>query len=188
MPVEALEYIVGDELRYISIRFEIDPVYNREMTRIQDEITEIAEHIGAGDVDLGLFLDDEELRLVVIPMEQNLLLLRLLYPVAIALSAIIGLGLSVLLMLQNAKIAAIMRVLGTSKRKTRTTLSVEQMMICLFGLALGLILLTVIGWGFGFASSLVLAGIYFAGAAIGTIAGAVIITNKAPLELLQVKE
>ena len=188
MPVEALEYIVGDELRYTSMRFEIDPTYNREMTRIQDEIAEITEHIGAGEVELGLFLDDEELRLVVIPMEQNLSLLRLLYPVAIVLSAIIGLGLSVLLMLQNAKTAAIMRVLGTSKRKTRTTLSVEQMMICLFGLALGLILLTVIGWGFGFVSSLVLAGVYFAGATAGTVAGTVIITNKAPLELLQVKE
>ena len=60
--------------------------------------------------------------MVVIPMEQNLSLLKLLYPVAIVLSAIMGLGLLLLLMLQNAKVVAIMRVLGTSKNKSRTTL------------------------------------------------------------------
>jgi len=188
MPVEALESIVSDELRYISMRFEIDPMYNREITRIQDEIAEITDRADAGDVDLGLFLDDEVLRMVVIPMEQNLLLLRLLYPIAIVLSAIIGFGLSVLLMLQNAKVAAIMRVLGTSRTKARIMLCVEQIIVCLFGLGLGLSLLTVFGWGFGFASSLSLAGVYFTVAAAGTVVGAVVVTNKAPLELLQVKE
>jgi hypothetical protein len=188
MPVEALEHIVGDELRYISMNFEIDPVYNREITQIQENIAKIIERIGAGDVPLGLFLDDEELRMVVIPMEQNLSLLRLLYPVAIALSIIIGLGLSLLLMLQNAKVAAIKRVLGTSKIKARTTLCGEQMFICLFGLTVGLISLTALSWGFGLTSSLGLAGLYLAGAAAGMVAGAVVVTNRSPLELLQVRE
>jgi len=188
IPLEALEYIVGDELRYISMHFEINPMYNREIARIQEEITEVVEHIGAGDIDLGLFLDDEELRMVVVPMEQNLSLLRLLYPVAIALSAVIGLGISVLLMLQNAKVAAIMRVLGTSRKKARITLCVEQMVVCLLGLAFGLVLLTIFGWGFGIASSIGLAGLYFSGVTAGAIIGAIVVTNKAPLELLQVKE
>jgi hypothetical protein len=188
MPGEALEHIVGDELRYFSMRFEIDPVYNHEITRVQNEITEITEHISAGEVSLRLFLDDEELRMVVIPMEQNLSLLRLLYPVAIVLSIIIGLGLSMLLMLQYAKVAAIKRVLGTSRKKVRTTLCAEQMLICMIGLVLGLVIITILGWGFGFASSLGLAGLYLAGAVAGMIIGAVVITNRPPLELLQVKE
>jgi hypothetical protein len=163
-------------------------VYNREITQIQEKITEITERKGAGDVPLGLFLDDEELRMVVIPMEQNLSLLSLLYPVTIVLSVIIGLGLSLLLMLQNAKVAAIQRVLGTSKIKARTTLCGEQMFICLFGLAVGLVMLAILGWGFGFASSLGLAGLYLAGAVAGMVAGAVVVTDRPPLELLQVRE
>ena len=188
IPLAALQYIVGDELRYITYRFEIDPVFNREMSRIEEEIESIIQSRGAGEVPLRLILHDEQLRLVVAPMEQNLSLLRLLYPVAIALSAIIGLGLSMLLMLQNAKVAAIMRVLGMPRSNTSVTLCAEQMSVCLAGLVLGLVALTISGWGFGFSSSLLLAGIYFAGVLAGTICGAVLITNRPPLELLQVKE
>jgi hypothetical protein len=188
LPIDALEHIIGNELRYMSIRFNIDTALNREMDKVREEIEEIVDHISAGEVPLRLYLDDEELRLVVIPMEQNLSLLRLLYPVAIALSAIIGFGLSLLLMIQNAKVAAIMRVLGTTTTKSRATLCTEQIIICLIGLALGLAILAILGWGYGFISSLGLAGIYLTGAAIGTLAGAVVITNRPPLELLQVKE
>jgi len=188
MPIEALRHIVGDELRYIGVQFEIDPMYNREMERVRDELVDIVETSGAGEVPLRLLLDDEELRMVVIPMEQNLSLLRLLYPVAIVLSVTIGLGLSMLFMLQNAKIASIMRVLGTTKIKSRATLCSEQVAICLVGLALGLAILSVLGWGFGFTSSLLLAGVYLVGAVIGTASGAIIVTNRAPLELLQVRE
>jgi len=188
LPIEALEQIVGDELRLISIQFEIDPVHNREMALVREQLEEITEHMRAGEVALGLFLEDEELRLVVIPMEQNLSLLKLLYPVAIALSAIIGLGLSLLLMLQNARVAAIMRVLGTTKTKSRVTLCAEQVAVCVFGLILGLAALAALGWGYGLVSSLGLAGVYLAAAVAGMIVGAVVVTNKAPLELLQVKE
>jgi hypothetical protein len=188
VPIDALRHIVGNELRYMLISFEIDPVFNREMQRIKDELEEIVEHSRAGEVPLMLFLNDEELRMVVIPMEQNLSLLRLLYPVAITLSAIIGVCLSVLLMQQNAKAAAIMRVLGTTKTKSRTTLCLEQILVCIVGLVIGLAVLAVLDWGFGFASSLSLAGVYLAGAAVGTVVGAVVVTNKPPLELLQVKE
>jgi len=179
---------VGDELRYMSISFEIDPMYNREMLRIQEELQDILDSRNAGEVPLRLILRDEQLRMVVAPMEQHLSLLRLLYPVAIALSVVIGIGVSVLLMLQNAKIASIMRVLGTTKTKSRSTLCAEQVATCLLGLALGLVILSVLGWGFGFTSSLLLAGVYLAGAVIGTASGAVIVTNRAPLELLQVRE
>jgi hypothetical protein len=188
LPLAALESIVGDELRYMSISFEIDPMYNREMLRIQEELQDILDSRNAGEVPLRLILRDEHLRMVVAPMEQHLSLLRLLYPVAIALSVVIGIGVSVLLMLQNAKIASIMRVLGTTKTKSRSTLCAEQVATCLLGLALGLVILVPLGWGFGFASSLLLAGVYLASAAIGTASGAVVVTNRAPLELLQVRE
>jgi len=93
-----------------------------------------------------------------------------------------------LLIQQNAKVAAILRVLGTTKTKSRATLCTEQIIICLVGLTLGLTVLAILGWGYGFISSLGLAGVYLTGAATGTIAGAVVITNRPPLELLQVKE
>jgi len=81
-----------------------------------------------------------------------------------------------------------MRVLGTTITKARTTLCSEQLVVTLVGLAIGMTTLVLLGWGFGFASSLFLAAVYLTGTAIGTIIGAVVVTNRPPLNLLQVKE
>ena len=131
-------------------------------------------------------LDDEEFRMVVLPLEENLNLLRLLYPVAKIMSFVLALGLSLLLMLQNAKIVAILRILGSARRKTRLNLGMEQLAVCISGVAIGFLAVLVMGIGLATASMLV--GIYTAGAAIGTIAGVLVISYKTPLELLQVKE
>jgi len=129
---------------------------------------------------------DEELRTVVGSMEENLSLLRLLYPVAIAVSLIIGIGLSMLLMLQNAKNAAIMRVLGSPKNRTLLILCTEQLIVCLFGLLFGLCLSAIAGWGAG--ASVIIAVLYLSGVFIGSAVGGLLVINRPPLELLQVKE
>ena len=131
-------------------------------------------------------LNDGELRLVIMPLEDNLHLLRILYPVAIITSFVLALGLSLLLILQNAKNVAILRVLGSPKRKTRVNLFLEQISVCLSGLIPGFIAILVLGVGFGTAG--MLAGVYLAGAVTGTITGVVFISRKTPLELLQVRE
>ena len=133
-----------------------------------------------------IILDDAELREVVTPLEQNLNLLRLLYPIAMALSFVLALGLVLLLMLQNAHNAAILRVLGTPRYKVRAFLCLEQLAVCAAGLVAGFIAALVMGVSFGTAGMFV--GIFLAGAVIGVVAGVVVISNKTPIELLQVRE
>jgi len=188
VPQEALEYMLGGGTGYITLAFEIDPTYSREISMIREYLEHITGHPAAGFAGLELLLWDEELRMVAAPMEQNLSLLRQLYPAAIGVSILIGLGLSMLLMLQNAKNAAIMRVLGGSLKKSRAVLCAEQLTLCLLGLLLGLCALTVLNWGFSVASVMLVAGLYLGGVAIGAFVGAVLVTNRPPLELLQVKE
>jgi len=134
----------------------------------------------------NVVLNDTEFRAVIIPLEENLNLLRILYPVAIVLSFILALGLSLLLMLHNAKIVAILRVLGAPRHKTRFNLGAEQFVVCIAGVAIGL--LGVLVMGVGFTTAMMLVGVYLAGAAIGTITGVLVISYKTPLELLQVRE
>ncbi|MCL2286356.1 MAG: hypothetical protein FWC32_08330 [Firmicutes bacterium] len=131
-------------------------------------------------------LNDEEFRQVIMPLEESLHLLRILYPVAIVTSFVLALGLGLLLMLQNVKNVAILRVLGSPKRKTRINLFMEQIAVCLSGLVPGFVVILIMGAGFGTAG--ILAGIYLAGAVTGTVTGVVIISRKTPLELLQVRE
>jgi hypothetical protein len=187
LPLSGLEHIVGSDIGYTALTFAIDTARNREIDEIRETLKGIASDFRAGwGVRLNLFLNDEELRIVVGSMETNLSLLRLLYPIAIALSVAIGAGLSLLLVLQNSKNAAILRVLGTTKRRTLAVVCAEQLLVCLFGLALGLCAVMILGWG-GVAA-LALAGLYLAGMIIGSVVGGAIITGRPPLELLQVKE
>jgi len=184
IPLAAMEYILSEEIGYITFTFEIEPSYAADLDAVKLELERIAGT--ASWVELELVMHDDELRNVVGSMEQTLSLLRLLYPVAIAISIIIGAGLSLLLMLQNAKNAAIMRVLGSTKNRTRAVLWIEQLAVCLIGLIIGLAAVFILDWGA--LVSVMLAGLYLVGVVIGSVVGSVLVTSKPPLELLQVKE
>jgi len=178
-------------LTYATARFYLDPARNRELYRIHDAVFVqlVDNHLGfwVGSVPLELLVHDDILSAVIEPMERNLALLNTLYPISIVVAVVLGFGLSLLLMLMNIKNAAIMRVLGMPKTKTQFSLWLEQVIVCADGAIIGLIVLFVIGVGLS-ATPFALAGIYFAGATLGSAVGAVIITIKTPLDLLQVRE
>ena len=132
-------------------------------------------------------LNDAEFRVVIMPLEENLNLLRILYPVAIVLSFVMAAGLSFLLMLQNGKNVAILLVLGDGRLKLRFNLGLELMAVCMVGLVTGFATV-VLGIGIPGAVGAMLAGVYFAGALAGAVVGVVVISYKTPLELLQVRE
>ena len=190
MHTDGLVRILGRQIGYSRLLFYVDPTLNREMPTVRETLYDIK----VGDmVDragwstrLTLLVYDESLRTVAGSMDQNLALLRRLYPVAIALSVIIGLGLALLLMLQNAKNAAIVRILGSTQRRALMVLSVEQLLACLIGVLVGVCVTVLLRWSIG--SVLALAALYFAGALAGSVVGGFLVTSKPPLELLQVKE
>ena len=188
LPFNALEFIRGGDITYVTFQFEIDPAYNREMSHVRSELDGLVNLRGQGSImALSAALHDDELIMVANQMEQNLALLQLLYPVTIALSVFIGAGLASMLLLQNAKVAAIMRVLGYTKTRLRAVLAAEHITVATAGVLVGLLLLPLIGIGLVIDLPL-LAGLYITGAVVGSIVGASIITSRAPLELLQVRE
>ncbi|MBR5701496.1 MAG: type II toxin-antitoxin system mRNA interferase toxin, RelE/StbE family, partial [Oscillospiraceae bacterium] len=67
---------------------------------------------------------------------QTYRLLELLYPIAFALALILGGVLPAGVILQSAREASLLRVLGTTKRRTRAMLSLEQLFLCFIGLCL----------------------------------------------------
>lgn len=176
---------------YTKAHFVIDSAKNSELPAFRETVKAIVEHPGAGLLDLNAVVWDEELRMAIAPLEKNLDLMRVLFPVTIALSALIAGGLSLLLLLQNAREAALMRVLGMKKRKVRTLLNLEQLFISLLGTLLGLLALAVLRQSLSAAFSatpLLCAGLYLIGSLVGSILASVMVSNRMPLELLQVKE
>ena len=174
----------------LTATFTIDPTRNRELEQFREETRIVLQENTAGrigNIPLVLILEDAVIDTVILPLEQNLTLLRVLFPIAIGVAFLLGLGLSLLVLLQNAKNAAIMRVLGKTKMATRFMLSIEQLIVCIVGAGIGLVALFLSGAVVSL-TLFVLAGIYLLGAFIGTIVGAFVISAKAPLALLQVRE
>ena len=188
LPLSAWEFAAGDDIGFSTLEFIIDPMLNSELPAIRESIEDMMAQFGASFEPLVLDLLDEEIRFVVQTMEENVSLLRLLYPVVIAVSMLIAIALSLFLTLQNAKNVAIMRTFGTTKKRAGLILWIEQIILCLVGLALGLCFLIALDWGFGVLELFKIAGLYLFSSVIGSALGIRLITRHAPLELLQVKE
>ena len=122
---------------------------------------------------------------------QTYRLLELLYPIAFALALALGGVLPAGIILQGAKEASLLRVLGTTKRRTRAMLTLEQVILCALGLALAAVgLIGLRGDALRPVSGLLglYAGAHFCLCILGTAAAAVSVTRRNVLELLQVKE
>ena len=140
-----------------------------------------------GDIDSPLVVDTSEAENTL----QTLNLIETLYPIAVAAAAIMGGLFPGLVVMQSDREAAIMRVLGTSKKRTRTILVIEQVTLCLFGQICAALLLLVIN-GILLLQHAAAIGIFGSSLLFACIAGAlicaVIITRRRILEMLQVKE
>jgi len=167
---------------YNTVRFYVDTAYNRELLIFRDEMRRLL----ASFDELTLILGDDELRLVIGPLEQNLLLLELLYPVALTVVTILAAGLAVLIVLQSAKIAAIMRSLGAKGRYVRLILNGEYLIVSVLGIILAVVFMLL--FNISFLMVFVPAGLYLTGALAGAVTGSVLNTNRSVLELLQVRE
>lgn len=181
-------YRKKEDWLYSAVRFTVDPAFNRELDTVKEQI---ARQLGSSLMakqDAEVMLWTSELRQVVEPFEKNLELIKLLFPVTMAISVIAGGGLIFLLLLQRTEEAALLRVLGNSRGRTRRMLFAEPVLSSLAGLLIGI---CVVCYGFPEIQAPqlgIFAGAYLGGCILGAILGVVHITRKMPLELLQVKE
>ena len=118
-------------------------------------------------------------------------LLSSLFPIAIAAAVLIGLFGPGLVIMQSAKEAAFLRVIGVTKSRARCILVLEQILLCAAGLTLVAAGLALSGPELFIRSTQTLAvcwTLYFLGCICGASAAAVQVTRHRILELLQVKE
>lgn len=187
-PLLALESLEGSRLTYTVAQFVLDPARNREISQFKADMEEVMNLYGG---EIRLVVWDEELRIVVAQLEKNISLLEVLYPVVIGVSVLVGAGLCFLMLLQATREAAILRILGTTRRSVRLALFSEPVILSMIGVIISLGITSLLWTTTGqvpIGSLLTSAGLYLLGALIGSISGAIMVTNKKPLELLQVKE
>ena len=118
-------------------------------------------------------------------------LLDTLYPIVFSAALLIGAFVCCLVILQSSKEAAIMRVQGTTKAKTRTLLSLEQMLLVTAGLVLGFCIMVLYRGAEPGATSggnALFALTYFVVTLTAAVACSTLATRRSVLELLQNKE
>ena len=118
-------------------------------------------------------------------------ILESIFPIVVAAAVMIGILGSVLVILQSAKEAAFLRVLGVTKKRARCMLILEQAALCLVGVILvagGLALYSPGVFARSMGTLAVCYALYFLGCVCGAVAAAVQITRHRIMELLQVKE
>jgi ABC-type antimicrobial peptide transport system permease subunit len=189
--LSALEAMERSQTRFTVAHFTLDPTKNRQLSQFRTDIEAVLKAYGAGIAELRIIVWDEELRIVVAQLEKNISLLSVLYPVVMAVSVLNGASLCFLLLLQTAKEAAILRVLGTTRTAVRLTLIAEPLFLSILGVIIGLGIARLLWMTSGLVAAeplLIAASLYLAGVLAGLVASAIAVTNKKPIELLQVKE
>lgn len=118
-------------------------------------------------------------------------LLGLLFPLSIAAALLIGVIATLIVINQSSREAAIMRVLGTTKLRTRTILVLEQVSLCIPGIALviaGAALYDIDLLTRSIDALLLCCVLYMGTCALSAIVSSVLVTRRSALDLLQVKE
>ena len=111
-------------------------------------------------------------------------LLSTLYPIALGVALLLGGFLPGLMVLQNSRETAILRVLGMSRKRVCAMLTGEQVLLCIIGLVLGVATAFLLGAGW----ELTYPGLHLAACLIGSVIFAWVSTGKDLLSLLQAKE
>jgi hypothetical protein len=118
-------------------------------------------------------------------------LLIMLFPIALAGVVLIGLTAPGLIIIQSAKEAAILRVLGVTKKRARCMLMFEQIGLCVVGIALaagGLVLYNSVLFTRSAETLAVCGVLYLLGCVCAAFGASVSVTRRKIIELLQVKE
>lgn len=181
VPLNHLQEHFRTRLIYDRLEFEVNPALNRQMDAFRKEITP---YLTAHEPSFILVLRDHLLRGVIEPLEGNIAMMSMLYPIILVLSAFISVGLTMLLLLSVIKQATIMRVLGMSKTRVINGWMAEQGFLCVLGIGFGLLISLLIVGGV----SLLGVVIYLVGNLIGGLIFMTVLIRKKPLELLQMRE
>ena len=118
-------------------------------------------------------------------------LLESLFPIAVAAAVLIGLFGPGLVIIQSAREAAFLRVLGVTKRRVRCMLVLEQIILCLVGIVLVIGGFALLRPGlFARSAQTIIAcfSLYLLGCLCGAFVAAIQVTRHKILELLQAKE
>jgi len=170
----------GDILHYSFVEYSVAD--NKEIDTLRQKLKSL------GITEKQYLMDTESLDKI----KENLKIFELLFPVVTGFLILIGGLLSGLMVLQSAKEAALLRSIGTTKVRTQIMVAGQQLILCIAGLILGIIIIllyngveSVVAMGGLFIGCTLLFGLCYV---TSTAVCAWVVTHQEVMALLQTKE
>lgn len=189
-PITVLEG-VEHALYYNQMEFSFNPENNKKLISQKEELRRTVSSNPQNIIGTDLKFWDGELSNVVEPLEKNISLLEILYPVTFILSIIIAGILGFMMVLRRSADVAILRILGVKSKEVQWNLFRENTILVIIGIIIALLIIfpiTINTYPIGLDKYALVIGGYLLGTIIGLIFGIGKVTNRKPLELLQVRE
>lgn len=190
-PLEVLRAIEPTGIYYDLLEFDFRAEKNRELLKRKDELKESIAKSPYNVAGNTLEIWDEELVNVVEPLEKNLSLLSVLYPVTFVMSFLLSALIAALILLRRSIDVAVLRVLGVKKREVRWNLFWQYFVLVFLGVLLAASLVYMMS----FKTQVItldkyasVTFVYLMGSTLGILLGIAKITKMNPIDLLQDKE
>lgn len=191
VPKDVIAYSENQKLYYNFTKILFERENNKELYLKANELRELVQRHWDNRTSLQIKIWDEELQKVVGPLEKNLSLLEIVYPITLAISLLTAGFIAYIITLRKAKEMAILRVLGVSNREVKIISIKESLIPTVIGVTTGVILMLILRnseYPVGAVGYLLAAGVYLIGTILGLWLALKSRDKKKPLELLQVKE
>ena len=176
MPHSSMQKLYdGKDIYYSVAKFVLEPTRNRELDTFRTAAEQIMKHDTYSLLAIRIVIWDEELRQVIEPLEKNLALMKLFYPVA-QLAIIVATGIITLLsLMQKTKTAFLLHILGIPSRTVQVVLGSEQVLLGIIGSIIGTLVIIASGnWSIRTVPCVL---VYLLGLMIGTVAGSISLTR-----------
>lgn len=189
-PISALESLEHTTY-YSKVELIFNPEKNKELMGRKEELKNIlsSNHANLGGMNLNFW--DGELINVLEPLERNLSLIKILYPVTFVLSILMAGILAFMMVLRRTLDVSILRILGVKNKEVSWNLFRENLILVLIGISaacISILLITAKSFQIDLTKYVMVSGGYLSGTIAGLFLGIRKVTNKKPLEMLQVKE
>lgn len=192
MPTACLSRLTREEnLMYSKVEFEIKPEKNYMLEAFKKTADELMEENSESFLlPSDMVVRDEELMNVVRPLEKNISMLEVLYPVLQAVAILASALMCLLFALRSAQETAVLRLLGTTRNAAAVMIVTERLLLSIIGIGAGVLatLLILRGDSLSVMSVVLNMVLCLAACLIASVAGALIVIRKKPMDLLSVKE
>lgn len=191
-PLEAVRLIVRNGINYVKIDLIFDKEKNKELYYNREEIlNQVAKTNSGESTGFKLVIYGEKLTETIRPLEKNLELLSIIYPIILVLSLLIGVALPYLLILRRSEELSIMRVLGVKEVEIKGYVFGESLLLIIVGEIIAIAVINVVTFKSGiypiWKYLLIIVG-YLLASIIGILVSLKNVLYKKPLEMLHVKE